>query len=414
MTLPLRKPLSPVDPMPTQEPVTLEPANEATPAATVPPPAPVPEPKRDRSGWIVGGSILALTVLGVGAYIAYKALSPEPPKQAPEVPRVSVLVPGSTSMSRAVTITGTIQARYDMPVGPEGEGGRITAVLVEAGDRVQRGQVLARLSTDLLTPQLAQIQAGVEEARADARLKRADYERAVAVPGVLSQAEVDRRRAAADAAAARVQVVQGQLREMQVRLARTQIRAPEGGVVLSRQAEVGQMAMSGSPLFRVAAGAEVELRGQVAEQDLPQLAEGQTARVTLTGLDRVFEGRIRLLDPIIDPASRLGGIRIALPSDPALRPGAFGRATVNAGSQTTPLVPQSAVLADAQGPYVLLVGADNKVIKQRVRVGTVSERGTAITQGLTGTEAVVTTAAAFLRPGETVQPVRGNAAPASR
>src|SRR5207248_11171524 len=98
--------------------------------------------------------------------------------------------------------------------------------------------------------------------------------------------------------------------------------------VLTRRAEVGQIANpGGEALFRIASGGEIEMRGQLAEQDLAQVKVGDAASVHLTGLPQAFEGRVRLLGAIIDPQTRLGEIRITLKPDPALRPGAApGRA----------------------------------------------------------------------------------------
>ena len=88
----------------------------------------------------------------------------------------------------------------------------------------------------------------------------------------------------------------------QARLNRARIVAPVEGTVLTRRAEVGQIAtQGGDALFRVASGGEVEMRGQLAEQDLAQVKVGDAAMVTLTGLPQAFEGRVRLLGAIIDP-----------------------------------------------------------------------------------------------------------------
>ena len=230
-----------------------------------------------------------------------------------------------------MTFTGTIHARYDMPISAEGESGRITAVLVEAGDRVKRGQVLARIDQSVLRPQLNRLAASLEEAKAQAALSAAEYRRAqgVEASGALSGEEIARREAAAVTDEARVKVAAAQLAEAEARLGKTAIVAPADGIVLTRNAEVGQTASpGGEPLFRLARDGEIEMRGQVAERDLAALSVGQAAQVYLTGIAKPFEGKVRLLGAIIDPQSRLGEIRIALKPDPALRPGAFARGEV--------------------------------------------------------------------------------------
>jgi len=169
--------------------------------------------------------------------------------------------------------------------------------------------------------------------------------------------------------------------------------------------ELGQTVSSGGPaLFRLAEGNEVELRGEVAEQDLPALQVGQTASVTLTGGTHNYVGKVRLLGAIIDPQTRLGMVRIALAPDANLRPGAFARAEVTISRAQRAVLPQTAVLSDDQGSYVLVVDADNVVQRREVRVSGIVANGVAIASGVTASDRVVASAGAFLQPGEIVNP----------
>jgi RND family efflux transporter MFP subunit len=334
-----------------------------------------------------------------------------------EMPLVTVLVPGRSDVTSTVAFTGTINARDETAIGVEGEGARVAAVLVEAGDRVRRGQLLARLDTSVAQPQLRSIEAALEEARAAAQLAEADARRAesVAASGALSAQEIERRRSAAVSAEAKVKVAAAQLAESRARLARTEIRAPSDGIILTRDAEVGQLATSASgPLFRLGRGGAIEMRGVVAEQDLPALAPGQVATVRITGVERAFEGKVRLLGAVIDPQTRLGSVRIDLPADPVLRPGAFARAEVAVSRDSRPVLPQTALLADERGNYVLIVGAGDKVERREVRVAGTRNDGIVVAAGLSGSERVVTTAGAFLREGEKVRTVSAAAGEATR
>lgn len=363
---------------------------------------------------------VALGALGLallGGIVGFTALSGGSGAQATEnetagqpqgtLPQVTVLMPGLSQVSAKVKVTGTIAAQYDMPVSVEGEGGRVAAVLVEAGDTVKKGQVLARINTDVLRPQVAQLAAMLEEARADARLAAAEHERVKAVSGsgAISREDVERRAAAAEMRMARAKVAEAQLREAEARLARAEVRAPADGVVLTRAVEVGQAATQGVVLFRIARDGKVELRGEVAEQDMPHLKAGQKAAVRIAGVDRVFEGQVWLLGPTIDPQTRLGMVRVALSPDPLLRPGAFAHGFVAAGEAQKPVLPHSALQADATGAFVYVVGEENKVIRRPVRVGNTVEQGIVIEDGLSGEEQVVASAGAFLREGEAIAPI---------
>jgi RND family efflux transporter MFP subunit len=321
------------------------------------------------------------------------------------IPLISVTSPGVTPVTSIVTFTGTISARYDMPIGIDGDAGRVIAVYVEAGDRVKRGQLLAKLDESVLQPQVNRLAASLEQARAQAALSAAEYRRAqgVEAAGALSAEEIEKRRAAAVTDEASVKVAAAQLAEARARVNRTRVIAPESGVVLTRKAEVGQTASpGGEPLFRLASGGEIEMRGQVAEQDLAALKVNQPASVYLTGLSRPFEGRVRLLGAVIDTQTRLGDIRIALKPDPALRPGAFARGAVTVDKAERPVLPQTAVMSDTKGTYVYVVNAQSRVERRTVRVAGTVPAGVIIAEGLTGAERVVTTAGGFLREGESV------------
>jgi RND family efflux transporter MFP subunit len=257
-----------------------------------------------------------------------------------------------------------------------------------------------------MVQQVNRLDASLEQARAQAALSAAEYRRAqgVEAAGALSAEDIEKRRATAVTDGANVKVVAAQLAEAQARLARTRITAPVEGTVLTRRAEVGQIANpGGDALFRVASGGEVEMRGQIAEQDLAQVKTGQPATVYLTGIDRPFAGEVRLLGAIIDPATRLGDIRIQLKPDPALRPGAFARAEVTVNKAQRPVLPQTAVMADTSGSYVLVVDAAEKVERRPVKVSGTTDTGVIIAHGLAGNERVVATAGGFLRDGETVK-----------
>jgi RND family efflux transporter MFP subunit len=304
-----------------------------------------------------------------------------------------------------VTFTGTISARYDMPIGIEGDAGRIVAVYVEAGDHVKRGQLLAKIDESVWQPQVNRLAASLEQAKAQAALSAAEYRRAeaVAAAGALSAEEIEKRRALSLTDAANVKVAAAMLAEAEARLNRTRVVAPADGVVLTRKAEVGQTASSGGEaLFRLANGGEIEMRGLVAEQDMAALTVGQQADVRLVGSEQPFDGRVRLLPAVIDPVTRLGDIRIALKPNPALRPGAFARGSVVVSKAERPILPQTAVLSDIKGPYVYVVGADNRVERRDVQVGGTITAGIIITKGINGDERIVTTAAGFLRQGEKV------------
>jgi RND family efflux transporter MFP subunit len=377
------------------------------PAAAAQEPSVSKTPSQSRWKWSVGALVAILLV----ALVAWRLMAgtAKPQESLAErggIPLVTVIVPGQHGVTANVSFTGTIAARYDMPIANEGDTGRIVGVYVEAGDHVKRGQLLAKIDDSVLVQQVNRLAASLEQAKAQSELSAAEYKRALGVEkaGALSAEDIEKRRATSVTDAASVKVAAAQLAEAQARLARARIIAPVDGTVLTRRAEVGQIANpGGDALFRVESGGEVEMRGQIAEQDLAQMKVGQEATVYLTGISQPFSGQVRLLGAVIDPQTRLGDIRITLRPDPALRPGAFARAVVALAQVQRPVLPQTAVMADAAGSYVLVVNSAEKVERHPVRVSGTSENGVIIAEGLTGQERVVATAGGFLRDGETVK-----------
>jgi HlyD family secretion protein len=348
------------------------------------------------------GAILLLALLG----LLRVRLESRPGGQATPPPLVRVVEVRPVAVPEVVSFTGAIAARDEAAISAEGEGGRVAALFAETGDRVRAGTVLAKLDTSLIAPQVASLEASLEESRANAAVAEADHRRAqaVAASGALSVQEIERRGAAATAAASKVKVVTAQLTEARARLRRTEVRAPFDGIVLTRNAEVGQLAgPGGAPLFRLGRAGAVEMRGNVAERDLPRLAVGQAARVRVTGVAEPFDGRVRLIGAVIDPQTRLGSVRIDLTPHPDLRPGAFARGEVDAGSRVAPVLPQTAVLSDAAGEFVYVLGADDKVERRAVAVGGAREDGVIVASGLKGGDRVVAIAGPYLRVGEPVR-----------
>lgn len=329
------------------------------------------------------------------------------PKNA-QAPTVTVQIPGRQQVTRFVSATGTIAAKVDMPVGVAGEGGLVTNVLVQPGQWVRAGQVLATIDRSVQLQTGASLAAQINVSRSDARLAQAELDRAAALVarGFISKADLDRRTATRDAANARVTVAQAQLAEANARTGRLNIRAPAAGLVLTRNVEPGQIVSAGSgTLFRLARGGELELRAALSDADMSAVSVGVSAQVTPVGSDRSFAGRIWQVSPVIDPQTRQGIAKIALGYNEALRPGGFAAASIASGTSQVPLLPQSAVQSDAKGNYVYVINTNNEVVRQAIKVGQVSDAGVAISEGLAGTERVVVSAGAFLNPGQKVAPV---------
>jgi len=363
---------------------------------------------------IIGAVVATLVVIAIVLMIMMRASKENAAAAAAasgkgQIPTVTVVVPGRSQVARTVTASGALAARRDQPVGIAGEGGLVTRVLVDAGSWVRQGQVLATVDRSVQSQDAAQLAAQIQVSRADAALAENELDRAQALVarGFVSKADLDRKRAARDAAAARVRVAQAQYGASRARVGRLDIRAPTNGLVLARSVEVGQIVGPASgALFRLAAGGEMEMRAQIPQQDIALLRVGMPASVIPIGLDRNFAGSVWQVSPVIDPQSRQGEVRIAVRYDPSIRPGGFAEARISSGTTTAPLLPQSAVLSDEKGNYVYIINSKNEVERRPIKIGSVDDAGVTIAEGLSGQEAVVLSAGPFLNPGQKVSPKR--------
>lgn len=371
--------------------------------------------RRRNRRWIIIAAVLVVAIVAIGIALAASHRSKSAAsaaaggKSAGQIPAVTVVVPGESQVGRTIIASGPLDAKRDQPIGIAGQGGRVVRVLVDAGSWVRAGQVLAVVDRSVQAQQAAQIAAQIQAARAQAALAQADYERAVSLQGrgFVSKAEIDSKQAARDAANAQVRVNQAQLGATRAQMGQLDVLAPNAGLILARSVELGQIVSPGSgALFRMAEGGQMEMQAQLSQQDLSAIHVGMPATVTPVGSDSGFSGAVWQVAPVIDPQTRLGLVRIAVPYSASVRPGGFAQARITAGQTTAPLLPQSAVLSDEKGNYVYIIDGKHEVERREVKIGSVSDDGVTIASGLSGNEAVVLSAGPFLNPGQKVNPRR--------
>jgi RND family efflux transporter MFP subunit len=372
--------------------------------------------RRQRRNIII--AVALILVLAVAAVLLFGRGAEQPTKApggaagakgkgAEQLAAVTFIVPGRQQIGRSVTATGSLAARRDLPVGVPGEGGQVLRVMAEPGQWVGQGQVLAVIDRSVQTQEAAQLAAQIQVAQADVRLAQQNLDRSMRLlpRGFVSRADIDRLTATRDAAAARVRVAQANLGGSRARIGRLDIRAPAAGLVLDRNIEAGQVVGAGSgALFRIAEGGQMELLARLPQDELARVAVGIPAIVTPVGSTQTYQGQVWQVSPVIDPQTRQGEARIAVPYNRDLRPGGFAQAVLETGSSVAPLLPESAVLSDDRGTYVYIIDQNNAVVRRDVRVGDVGDRGITIVEGLNGSERVVESAGAFLNPGQKVRP----------
>lgn len=366
------------------------------------------ERRAKRRRWIIIGAVVLVVALIAFMVLRPKAAAPADAgkKQAPSV---TVVVPGRQTVDSVVSANGNLGARREMPVGVAGEGGMVSRVLVEPGQWVGAGQVLATIDRRVQVQQASSLGSQIGVAQADARLAQANLDRAQSLVknGFISKAQIDQLTATRDAANARARVAGANYQQSLASNSRLDIRAPAAGLVLERRVEPGQIVSAASGmLFRMAKGGEMEMLARLGEADLARMRAGLRATVTPVGATQSVAGQIWQVSPVIDPQTRQGIVRIAVPYSSLIRPGGFAEARIVGGVANVPLLPQSAVQSDDKGNYVYIIDSSNKVVRRDVKVGDVGDSGVTIMSGLSGQERVVLSAGAFLNPGETVVPQR--------
>lgn len=384
-------------------------------------------------------SLRAATILAVFALAPSAFAENEPPPAAPVAPVaapsiVVVEAKGGEVVDRVVA-SGLVQPVEEVDVQPEIEGLAIESLVADVGDRVEAGQVLATLSTDALLLQQSQVQASrakteatllqveaqIAEARANAEEAKRVFERTSRLSGngTISQAQVQEAQAGADAAAGRlavaeqgVKVSEAELKvadaeaaDIELKLKRTQVKAPVAGVVSARNARVGAVATAtGDPLFTLIRDGAVELRADVAEADVGRIRAGQEAKVTPIGAPVPLPATVRLVEPTIGKTTRLGVVRIALGDTANVPPGMYASAEIEVARENGVLVPIPSVNIESEGPSVLKLDGD-RVAKVPVVLGIRDDGMVSVSSGLQAGDRIVAKAGAFVRDGDRISPV---------
>ena len=208
-----------------------------------------------------------------------------------------------------------------------------------------------------------------------------------------------------EAARAQLANVEAQQANLALQLARTEVKAPFAGEIIARNAQLGAIATAaGQPMFVLMRDSALELRADVAESDLTRLAAGQTASLTLAGLPTPITGSIRLVEPTIDPTTRLARARISIDDASAVRSGMFVEAEVLVAERETIAVPVTAVGSGTEGSTVMKV-VGGTVTRTPVTLGIRDGGWVEVLSGLAIGDTVVTKAGSFVRDGDQINPV---------
>jgi HlyD family secretion protein len=311
----------------------------------------------------------------------------------------------------AIVGIGTVAAWREMPISSEANGVAIVDIHADEGDRVEKGQVLARLNQSLLLAQIDQNKAAVAEAEASLANALSDQKRAHAVTsGVISQQAIEQRETLVKTTAAKLASARAILAETKSRLAQTEIVAPTNAIVATRSATLGQVVQTGTELFRLIQDGRIEVNALVPEADIFKILPQQPARI-IDPMGRVSPASVRLVAPVVDANTRLGTVRVALPADTELKPGMFVRVEIDAGGTAALTVPLKALVWRAGSAAVFAVSDDGTAVLKTITVGRKTSAVVEVVQGLAAGERIVVEGAGLLNDGEKVRAEVASAQP---
>ena len=321
---------------------------------------------------------------------------------------VTTTTPQPASLPIRLAANGSIVAWQEAIVGAESTGLRLTQVLVNVGDVVKAGQVLATFSTDSVQADVAQARAGLIEAQASAADAAGNAERARSLQdsGALSTQQINQYLTAAQTAKARAEAAQAALGSQQLRGRQTQVLAPDSGVISARTATVGAVVGNGVELFRLIRKGRLEWRAEVTSQELARISAGTPVIVRPAGGGEL-QGRVRMIAPTVDPQTRAALVYVDLPVEAGAastaKAGMFAQGDFELGQTTALTVPQRALVVRDGFNYAFRLGPDNRVAQVRVQTGRLAGENVEIVSGLPADARIVVNGAGFLNDGDLVR-----------
>lgn len=317
---------------------------------------------------------------------------------------VTATKPESAQWPLTIAANGSVAAWQEASVGAETAGLRISNLLVNVGDVVKRGQLLAQLSETTVQVDLAQQRAAIAEAEATLANARVDAERARKLDqtGAISAQQINQLLTAERTADARLELARARLRNDEIRLAQTRIVAPDDGVIATRTAMLGAVVQPGQELFRLIRKGRLEWRAEVTAVELARIKPKQSVLIEAASGAKTT-GTVRMIGPTVDPQTRMAIVYVDLPAESGASAGMFARGTFTLGMSEVTTLPQAAVLRREGFDYVFVLEADARVKLTKVEVGRRNGDRVEIGSRLPEGAQVVASGVGFLNDGDLVR-----------
>lgn len=384
-----------------------------------------------KANWLLATAAILLAVPA----LAEDAPATTDAKPVINAPSIVVTAVVDRQLTDRVLTSGTIQPVEEVYVQPLVDGLSIKTLKADVGDKVKAGDVLATLMDDTLILQKSQLEANkakVIAAGAQAEAQRLSVKtnldeanrqlgrgETLAKSGTISTAQLDQLKAAATSAAASLnsaeqgikanaadmKVIEAQIADIDLKLSRTEVKAPVDGVISARNAKVGAIASgAGQPLFTLIRDNALELKADLAEEDVLKVTKGQKVTISLAGSGIKIPGTVLKVDPTVNATTRLGSVEVKIDNPEAARSGMYAQAVITVAERNAPALPVTAVTTNSEATTARLV-RDDIVHIVPVETGIQDGQYIEIRKGLTPGDKVVAKAGAYVRDGDRVKPV---------
>lgn len=334
--------------------------------------------------------------------------------------KVNVVQVQTATFNRTLSLLGVVQAKNSVVVGTPLQGLQLLEVKVDVGDRVKKGQVLAKLENSQVQSQLRQNDAALQRAKANLNAQQAALKEAEATlkryqqlikADAISHQELDQQRAKAEMARTAVQTAQAEIVQAKAQLddsrhqrRKAEVIAPTDGVIIQRLAQAGNLT-DNNALFHIAKDGNLEVVVQASADEISLLENGLNAEVQV--LNQTVSGQVRLISSQIDATTQTGKVHIALQEKLNVPVGTPLTATIQLPTMNAQVsLPFSAINFGADGSkFVFVVDSDGKVAHRNIILGEVAQAWAEIHSGLEIGEQVVAKAGALLNEGDVVEAV---------
>lgn len=320
---------------------------------------------------------------------------------------VSVDTPKLQDVSNVVHANGAIKAWRETIISAEVGGLDISEVNVDVGDRVKKGQVLAKLNAAELSADLLNQQANLSEAKANLEQAQTEARQSTLLEkaGAVSAQDLLSYKTKAKTAQAKLEAAQAQLKLQQIKLSYSEIKAPDDGVISSRTATTGSIIQNGSELFRMIKAGKLEWQAEINSNDMSKIKIGQHVRIT-DNTGNIINGSVNRIAPDLNQNTLNGLIYVDIPPNPELRLGMYLSGEINIGATSSITIPSSAIINRDGYNYIMRLNKNNRVSKIKIQINDYLNNTAIVESGVKLGDRVVTLGSGFLNDGDLVRVVQ--------